>query len=490
MRKIYLLSFLIFVSLQSIMAQTVYTVETVPNPTVTGDGYVSNPDNVLSTETVATINSLIVDLKQKTTDEIAVVVLNSIGTEDSKNFSTSLFNKWGIGLKGKNNGLLILMIMDKRRVEFETGYGMEAVLPDAICKRIEETYMVPRFKEGNYDQGIMDGLTATLDILENKENSQYFVEMKVAETSANSETRNTATGILALFFIVVTGIAYLVKRSNKSFEDLYKKADKKEKEKITLVMSQLKWILLYAAIPSVLIGVLYFFYGGDDYIIVLAAVVYCYIIFILLEKRIRSNGRYKALSVEDDYYGNYTKYTKAHAGWWWAALFFPVPFLFYVFYYLNHKRSLRNHPRNCKACSNELLKLSEIADDQHLTKSQLLEEELKSVDYDVWFCGKCSAKQVLSYKNTFSKYSECKSCKTRAYYLQSNITLVSPTYDSSGTGEKTYMCKYCHKSHSETYSIARLERSSSSSSSSSSSGGGGSSFGGGSSGGGGSGSSW
>jgi uncharacterized protein len=485
MKKIYLL-FFSFLFLNIVHAQ-VYTIETVPNPKDNGGGYVSDPDHVLKAETVSSINSIFTTLEKNTSDQVALVVVNSIGEEVPKDFVYKLFNKWGIGIKGKNNGLLILMVMDQHRVEFETGYGMEALLPDATCKSIQMTYMVPRFKEGDYDQGLLDGITATADILKNAENSTYFIEMNAVDNSDNEETKNIVSIVFFSVFGLITLISLLVKKPWKTLTNNNKASSGKQKQKNALVISNKRWWSLYVIIPGAILLLMYAFYGGENYFIVLIAALYLYFIFILLEKRIRSNNRYKKTIVENDFYGNYTNYVKAHEYWWWAAIFFPIPFLFYFVYYSNHKKALRNHPRNCKGCLTALVKLDEKADDDHLTKPQLLEEELKSVDYDVWYCGSCTAKEVLSYKNIFSKYGECKSCGTRADYLHKNVTLVSATYDSTGTGKKTYLCKYCGNSRTETYTIARLERSSSSSSGS---GGSSSSFGGGSSGGGGSGSSW
>ncbi len=116
MKKIYLLFFSLFFLGTTAHAQ--YTVETVPNPKDSDGGYVSDPDHVLKAATVASINSMFTELEKNTTDQVALVVVNSIGSEVPKDFVYRLFNKWGIGIKGKDNGLLILMVMDKRRVGF------------------------------------------------------------------------------------------------------------------------------------------------------------------------------------------------------------------------------------------------------------------------------------------------------------------------------------------------------------------------------------
>ena len=114
----------------------VYDVKTVPNP-ISNGSFVSNPDNILSLETVNQLNGQLSELKRTNSSEISIVVLNSIGDNDIKSFATELLNYWGIGTKSNDNGLLLLFVLDQRKVTFEVGYGLEGVLPDAICKRIQ-----------------------------------------------------------------------------------------------------------------------------------------------------------------------------------------------------------------------------------------------------------------------------------------------------------------------------------------------------------------
>ncbi len=131
----------------------IYTVESVPNPKVENSS-VSDPDKYLSEEDKAAIDAILNSLDDSTTAEIAVVVLGSIGEAVPKNFATELFNYWKIGKKGKDNGLLVLTVIDQRRTEFETGYGLEAVLPDVLCYRLGNQILVPQFKEGKYGTGL------------------------------------------------------------------------------------------------------------------------------------------------------------------------------------------------------------------------------------------------------------------------------------------------------------------------------------------------
>ena len=76
-----------------------------------------------------------------------MVAVGSIGEQDLESFSNELFARWGIGQKENNNGVLVLFVLDQRKIRFEVGYGMEGILPDAVCKRIQSQY-VTRFQEG------------------------------------------------------------------------------------------------------------------------------------------------------------------------------------------------------------------------------------------------------------------------------------------------------------------------------------------------------
>lgn len=149
-----------------------YTVETVPNPKRGGTGYVSDPGGYLRLEEIARLNELIADLEDSSTAQVAVVVLPSIGEENPKEFATALFNHWGIGQKETDNGLLVLVVMDQRRTEFETGYGLEGVLPDALCYRIGMQELVPYFQQNQYGQGLIAAVQRFKSVLENPKSTE------------------------------------------------------------------------------------------------------------------------------------------------------------------------------------------------------------------------------------------------------------------------------------------------------------------------------
>lgn len=156
-------------------AQVYETVEDVPDPKKNGQGYLSNPDGILSAETELEINVLLAQLEERDSFQVAVVCLHSIGDLVPKDFATDLFNHWGVGLSDKDNGLLVLFVEDQRRIEFETGYGMETVLTDVDCDNIMVDYMVPEFKRGDYDKGFIRGMNAVSNHLNGKVIDSYVV---------------------------------------------------------------------------------------------------------------------------------------------------------------------------------------------------------------------------------------------------------------------------------------------------------------------------
>ncbi|WP_299485474.1 YgcG family protein [Acaryochloris sp. IP29b_bin.137] len=130
----------------------------VPNPRQQNGGWVTDMANVLSPQTEVQLNQLITDLEATNGSEIAVVTVpNTASSASPKAFATSLFNHWGIGKQAENNGVLFLISKGDRRVEIETGYGVEAILPDAKVGQIIDQQILPKFKTGNFDQGTLNG---------------------------------------------------------------------------------------------------------------------------------------------------------------------------------------------------------------------------------------------------------------------------------------------------------------------------------------------
>ncbi len=120
-------------------------------------GYVSDFAHLLGVAEKKALEDLSLELEQKTTAQLAVVTVNTTSPESIEPYTVRLFEKWGIGHKGKDNGVLLLVAYQDRAVRIEVGYGLEGVLTDAICKNIIEKFIIPSFKQGQFSQGIYKG---------------------------------------------------------------------------------------------------------------------------------------------------------------------------------------------------------------------------------------------------------------------------------------------------------------------------------------------
>jgi len=155
----------------------VYTVTTVPNVHLNNAAdYVTNPDGIISQAAKDKLNAMIVSVESATTDEIAVVLLSSIGKDDIDDFATRLFNYWGIGKANINNGLLFLLVNDQKEMVFRTGSGLESVLPDTILYRVIQNDISPLLRNGDFDGGIIAGVAKVCDYLKNPETVQKIMQ--------------------------------------------------------------------------------------------------------------------------------------------------------------------------------------------------------------------------------------------------------------------------------------------------------------------------
>ena len=104
--------------------------------------------------------------EQKTTNQIAVLTVRTLHGESVEEYAVRVFAAWKLGQKGKDNGVLVVVAPQDRRMRIEVGYGLEGTLPDAVAARIIRNVMTPRFKGGDYDGGIAEGVKAIVARLE------------------------------------------------------------------------------------------------------------------------------------------------------------------------------------------------------------------------------------------------------------------------------------------------------------------------------------
>ena len=173
------------------------TVQDVPNPQTEYGGWVTDMAEILSPNTEAKLNQAISELHSQTGEEIAVVTVPETTPAPSvKAFTTKLFNYWDIG----RNGVLLLVSKSDRRVEITTGYGIEAILPNAQVSGIIQKEIIPQFRQGNFEDGILAGIKSLVTKLA----GDIATLQDLAVDTNNTADSNQQSGFVALGILVIT----------------------------------------------------------------------------------------------------------------------------------------------------------------------------------------------------------------------------------------------------------------------------------------------
>jgi uncharacterized protein len=144
-----------FLMLAVMVQAGIYTPTSLPNPKVQDvHNYVCNPDGIVETNEVLFLNRLAHQLEDSTQVELCVVAVESIGETEAFDFCYELFQRWGIGKKGTNTGVLLFLAVESRDIRIMTGGGIEGVLTDAVCNEIIQQTAIPPLRNGEYSDGL------------------------------------------------------------------------------------------------------------------------------------------------------------------------------------------------------------------------------------------------------------------------------------------------------------------------------------------------
>ena len=150
-------------------------------------GRVNDYAQILSESTRETLSIQLREHEDRTTNQVVVLTLPSLEGESIEDFSNKVFNEWKLGQQGQDNGILIVVVPDERRMRIEVGYGLEGSMPDIIASRIIRNIMTPRFREGDFDGGITEGALAVLNILDGQEIPETAEGYETADSESFSE---------------------------------------------------------------------------------------------------------------------------------------------------------------------------------------------------------------------------------------------------------------------------------------------------------------
>ena len=151
---------------------------------------------VIDPATAQEIEDSLEYFSRTTSNQILVMTVTSIGGADISEYATQLGRDWGVGHQGDNNGVVILIKVktenEKGNAFIATGYGVEAVLPDVLCKRIIEQEMIPHFKENDYAGGIKDALAIIMPAMKGEFNTEEYMD----------DTGDAILGLIVLIAII------------------------------------------------------------------------------------------------------------------------------------------------------------------------------------------------------------------------------------------------------------------------------------------------
>ena len=347
----------------------------VPNPRAANNTWVADPSRHLRPATVDSLNAMISALSRETGAEIAIAAIDSTSGYEPFDVALALHRMWGVGQRGRDNGIFLLWVPTQRAVQISVGSGLEGVMLDSRAGRIRDQAIFPAFKRGEFDAGMLAGVAEIIKVVREEKDAR----------GSNMTTVNPPPNVPRPIEQVGDGGPRRMSRGRRAG-------------------------IVFGSVGA---GLALFGVGA-------------------------ATAKYR-----------------------------------------------RRRPRKCPRGHGLMVRLDEAADDEHLDSGQRLEEQLKSIDYDVWVCPTCQYALTIPHKAWFSRYSQCPSCKRRTLESNSN-TIVPATTASTGVQEVHERCRNCSWSRRYTRVIPRISTSSSSSGGGSSGGGGGS-FGGGSAGGGGAG---
>ena len=150
------------------------------------------------------LEQVLVEFNDSTSNQIVVVTVKSLNGYDPNQFAYEIGEKWGIGQKGKNNGIVVLIKPrvgnEKGQASIQPGYGLEAVVPDAICRRIVDNEMIPHFKQNDYNGGVLAGIKVLISLTKKEYTADQYTK-KSKKKKGSIIPFIVIAGLFILFFI-------------------------------------------------------------------------------------------------------------------------------------------------------------------------------------------------------------------------------------------------------------------------------------------------
>ena len=468
--KRFIITFLFSLALFSLNAQKSWTLDKVPNTRLQSNYiHVSDPDGYLSDSVEMRINTALSAIRDSV--DVFLVTLNSIGYEDPKDFASKLLNKWGVGEKGKDNGLMLIFVEDQHAFEFETGYGIEPVLTDVKCFDIFQHTIKPYFVNGDYQGGMYAGVLDIVGVFGGSmpdelitvlpDEEIYKTAIEERDKVTESAFYNLVLVFLCVLFPIIAFFRWLLsikkdkKLKNTEIKDSYKTEEidgvtyiseitnnwsgsawqgKSFMRALTFGFSGFVWLVICSAVCASLME-------GEKELYINNWVAASTLIVYLSWGCWRHNHRTlmmadklaKTSITPKKIYELAKNYRRT------KLVNFIAPWMGY-FYKKDYDRRIANSPElRCPTC----LGNTDFDADAHLNERQTFENTNDIRKYVSLRCPEAHAFCKVEKGMNFSKYVDCEKCGAHALKLTDTKVIENATYNKTGLDEKTYVCQFC-----------------------------------------------
>ena len=199
--KKYLAIFLLLLVAKAGTAQNDFDPEKLLKQRPARQELVNDFSGTLTPDQKQSLENKLVSFEDSTSVQIAVVIIPSLGGNDVSDYNVKLFRAWGVGNKKTNNGVVLLIAKNDRKLNITTGYGAEGPLPDVTSKHIIDEIIVPKFKGDDYYRGISDGTDAIMSAVK----GEFTVPPSKHSLTSSPFIKLIPIVLFILFFIIFGG---------------------------------------------------------------------------------------------------------------------------------------------------------------------------------------------------------------------------------------------------------------------------------------------
>ncbi len=175
--------------------------------------------HILQQSTIDQLEKRLKSYEDSTSNQIAILIVQSLDGSPIEEYSIRVAEKWKLGQKGKDNGVLLILAVDYHKIRIEVGQGLEGVLTDALSSRIIRNEIAPALRRGDYDDGVIAGIHGIIKAI----GGEYSAE----ETSSDDITGIVIAIIVGLFFVIILIVAFVREFSSKKQEAIVPASKKK-----------------------------------------------------------------------------------------------------------------------------------------------------------------------------------------------------------------------------------------------------------------------